>query len=97
MPPPAPVIEFKPVPNASLFTMTPSTTYSGWNAPFTVLLPRIWSCTPPPGAPLFCVITAPGTLPCSAFSMFCCGTRFTSSLLTTVTALAAFWLDTVVA
>ena len=60
MPPPAPVIEFKPIENASLLMTTPSTTYRGKNAPFTVLAPRIVTCMPPPGAPLFCVMTAPG-------------------------------------
>ncbi len=53
---------------------------------------------PPPGAPpLFWLMTAPGTWPCSAFSTVGAGTSVTSWVLTTATALAAFCVDTVVA
>ena len=62
-----------------------------------MLLPRICTCTPPPGAPLFCVMTAPGIFPWSAFSMFCCGTALITSVETTVMAFAAFCVETLVA
>ena len=61
-----------------------------------MLAPRIVTCMPPPGAPLFAVMTAPGIFPWSAFSTFGCGTRLISAFEMTVTALAAFLLDTLV-
>jgi hypothetical protein len=48
--------------------MTPSTTISGSDAPRMVLMPRIWICAPPPGAPELVWMLAPATLPCSALS-----------------------------
>src|SRR3989454_5780089 len=69
--------------------MTPSTTKRGSGFPITVLLPRNWICVPPPGAPEFWLIIAPGTRPARARSRAGDGTRETSSPLTLVVAMAA--------
>ncbi len=59
--------------------------------------PRIRTWTPPPGAPEFVEITAPGTFPCNACSTLCDDTRLTSSALTIATALARLRFSIVVA
>ena len=81
----------------ALLAMTPSITYSGWNDPLSVETPRSWIWVPPPGAPEFVEMIAPGTLPCSAASIVCAGTLLSLVLETTVTEFAALTLDTVVA
>ena len=47
---------------ATSLMMTPSTTYSGADRPFSVDTPRSFTWIPPPGAPEFCWMAAPGTL-----------------------------------
>ena len=47
----------------SLLTMTPSTTQSGSLEPLMDVMPRICTWPPPPGAPEFIWMFAPGTLP----------------------------------
>src|SRR6476661_4052880 len=48
----------------SLLTITPSTTQSGSLEPLMLVMPRICTWPPPPGAPEFIWMFAPGTLPC---------------------------------
>ena len=96
MPPPALVIEFRPVAIDALLTRTPSTTYSGLDEPLMDVVPRSWICAPPPGAPEFVEITAPAIMPCIAFSMVGAGTSLTCALATVVMALAELTLEIVV-
>ena len=65
--------------------------------PISELAPRICTCAPPPGAPLFMLMFAPTTLPCSAFSIDTAGARVSSSALTEDTDVAAFFFSIVVA
>ncbi len=83
---PALVMELAPAETASLEMITPSTTKSGWPAPRIDVTPRICICAPPPGAPLFIAIIAPGTFPCNACSIDCAGALF-RALVSTVTVL----------
>ena len=76
---------------------TPSTMISGSMRPIRDEAPRIWICPPPPGAPLFMLMDAPMTLPCSALSTDTEGTRASASALTTETAVAAFLRSMLVA
>ena len=69
--------------------ITPSMTNSGSPLPRIEVVPRIWIWPPPPGAPVFMLMRAPVTLPCSAWSMLIAGTRFKSSALTADTVVAA--------
>ena len=57
-----------------------------------VLTPRIWICTPPPGAPELVWMLAPGTLPCSASSTVVAGARVSATLSTTAVDVGAFFL-----
>src|SRR2546421_8159710 len=63
---------------ATSLMMTPSTTYSGEDNPLSVDTPRSFTWMPPPGAPEFCWIAAPGTLPWIAVSTLGAGTRLRS-------------------
>ena len=82
---------------ASFAITMPSTTMSGSTPPLMVVTPRRLIWPPPPGAPEFIWIRAPGILPCSAPSIVCTGARFSCSVGTVVTALARFCCDTPVA
>src|SRR2546426_10078058 len=79
---PAPVTELAPSDTASFEMITPSTTKSGWPAPRIDVWPGIATRPPPPGAPVFIEMIAPGTLPWSACSSASAGARFSSSLET---------------
>src|SRR5437899_2766832 len=59
---PAPVMELAPSEMASFEMMTPSITNSGCPFPRIDVIPRICTCAPPPGAPLFIEIVAPSAL-----------------------------------
>ena len=82
---------------ASLLTTIPSTTMSGSTPALMVVTPRKLICPPPPGAPEFIWISAPGIFPWSALSIVCVGARFRFSGLTVVTALARLRCSTPVA
>ena len=92
-----PVRTVCPLARTAFEMITPSTTYSGSMRPRRDEAPRICTWPPPPGAPLFMLICAPITLPCSALSSDGAGTRVNSSALTVTTAVAAFRLSTLVA
>src|SRR5688572_3235296 len=51
-----------------LLTNTPSITYRGSEFPCSDFTPRRRMVIPPAGSPEFCVICAPGTLPCNALN-----------------------------
>ncbi len=51
VPPPDWLIAFSSAFTVSLFTITPSTTYSGSAFPLIEVTPRTWIWRPPPGAP----------------------------------------------
>src|SRR5213592_1485377 len=78
---PAPVTLLAPSEMASFEMMTPSITNSGCPLPRIDVTPRICICAPPPGAPLFIEIVAPGTLPCIACSSDCAGALVSSSFV----------------
>ena len=87
--PPRPALAPRLTSASELFsTMTPSITISGSAPPRIEPVPRRRMLTPPPGWPLFWLITAPRTLPWSALSMDCAaGASFTSSPPTVATVL----------
>src|SRR5207302_72166 len=82
---------------ATSLMMTPSTTYSGEDNPLSVDTPRSFTWMPPPGAPEFCWIAAPGTLPWIALSTLGAGTRLRSPAPTVATAFGANRFSTPVA
>ena len=82
---------------ASFAITRPSTTMSGSTPPLIVVTPRRLIWPPPPGAPEFIWMTAPGIFPCSALSIVCVGARFSCSGFTVVTALARLRCSTPVA
>ena len=94
---PAPVMLLAPSEMASFEMMAPSITNSGCPFPRMEVTPRICTWAPPPGAPLFIEITAPGTLPCIACSMDCAGALVSSSFPTCTVAVVALRRSTVVA
>ena len=97
-PPSASVNALLPLGMYSLLTITPSMMYSGFALALMDVIPRICTCMPPPGAPpLLAVITAPGILPWTEFSIVGAGVSSIAAELTALTALAAFCDDTVVA
>src|SRR5439155_12253086 len=69
--------------------MTPSTTYSGEERPLSVDTPRNFTWIPPPGAPEFCWITAPGTLAWIEVSTLGAGARLSSAAPTVAMAFGA--------
>ena len=75
---------------ASLLITTPSTTNSGSLPATMVETPRRFTCMPPPGAPEFAWISAPGILPWSALSSVPVGARVSSLPLTVATAFGRF-------
>ncbi len=81
---------FWPLGIASLLTTIPSTTNSGSVPALMVETPRRLTWMPPPGAPEFDWISAPGIFPCSADSSVPVGARVSSSALTVATALGRF-------
>ena len=81
---------FWPLGIAALLTTMPSTTQSGSVPALMVETPRRFTWMPPPGAPEFCWIRAPGILPCSADSRVPVGARVSSSAPTVATALGRF-------
>src|SRR5207249_167049 len=93
----AAVMAFMLLPIASFAITSPSTTIKGSTPPLIVVTPRKLICPPPPGAPEFIWITAPGTLPCSALSSVWVGARVSCSAFTVVTALARLRRSTAVA
>ena len=94
---PAPVTLLAPSEMASFEMMTPSITNSGCPLPRIDVTPRICICAPPPGAPLFIEIVAPGTLPCIACSSDCAGALVSSSFVTCTVAVVALRRSRVVA
>src|SRR3989475_1076665 len=94
---PAPVTELAPSDTASFEMMTPSTTKSGWPAPRIDVMPRIWIWPPPPGAPLFIEMMAPGTFPCRACSSAEAGALLSSPFPTCTGAVVALRRSIVVA
>src|SRR5438132_14058892 len=74
---------------ATSLMMTPSTTYNGEESPLRVDTPRSFTWIPPPGAPEFCWITAPGTLHWIALSTLGTGTRLRSPAPAIATAFGA--------
>src|SRR6266496_6683991 len=71
---------------ATSLMITPYTTYNGADRPFKVDTPRSFTWMPPPGAPEFCWMTAPGTLPWIDSSTLGAGTRLSSAAGTDATA-----------
>src|SRR2546425_1361062 len=94
---PAPVTELAPSDTASFEMMTPSTTKSGWPAPRIDVMPRIWIWPPPPGAPVFIEMMAPGTFPCRACSSAEAGALLSSPFPTCTGAVVALRRSIVVA
>jgi len=80
-----------------LLTTTPSTTYNGDEFALMEVMPRSWICDPPPGAPELVVMIAPGSLPCSAFSIIGVGAFTICSADSEDTDCAALALETDVA
>ena len=70
--------------------MTPSITYNGCVLPVSVDVPRRFTLTPPPGAPVFRRTFTPANCPLKAWSIVWVGALTKSSPVTTATALAAF-------
>ena len=93
---PAPVIVLAPSEMASFEMMTPSITNSGCPFPRIDVTPRICTCAPPPGAPLFMEIVAPSVLPCIACSTVCAGAIVNSLFLMLSVAVVALRRSSVV-
>ena len=94
---PAPVMLLAPSEMASFEIMAPSITNNGCPFPRIDVTPRICTWAPPPGAPLFIEIVAPGTLPCIACSSDWAGALVSSSFETCETAVVALRRSRVVA
>ncbi len=93
----AAVMAFRLLAIASLAITSPSTTISGSTPALIVVTPRRLIWPPPPGAPEFIWMSAPGIFPCSALSSVCVGARVTCAALTVVTAFARLRCSTPVA